>query len=113
MKVKALGNHYEEQALIYLTQKGFTLIKKNFYCRRGEIDLICLDQTQLVFIEVRYRSKSSHGNALESISYSKQQKIKKTAYYFLFTYPHFQHYVMRFDVIAIDAQTINWVKNAF
>ena len=113
MKIKALGNHHEQQALTYLTEKGLTLIKKNFHCRRGEIDLICFDQNQLVFIEVRYRSSNRYGNALESVTYSKQQKIKKTAHYFLFAHPHFQHYVMRFDVIAIDSQKINWVKNAF
>ena len=113
MKAKTLGNHYEQQALTYLTQNGLILLKKNFYCRRGEIDLICLDQTQLVFIEVRYRSNKNYGNALESVTYSKQQKIKKTAHYFLFTHPHFQQHGMRFDIIAMDRQTIQWVKNAF
>jgi putative endonuclease len=113
MKTKSTGSHYEYEALNYLKQKGLTLISQNFHCRRGEIDLICLDQNQLVFVEVRYRGGNHHGSALESVNYSKQQKIKKTAYYFLFNHPHFQHYATRFDVMAIDQNHINWVKNAF
>jgi len=113
MKTNTAGNHYEQEALHYLKQKGVQLISQNFHCRKGEIDLICLDQNQLVFVEVRYRSSNNHGSALESVNYSKQQKIKKTAYYFLFNYPHFRHYTMRFDVIAIDQKQIHWVKNAF
>lgn len=113
MQSKSLGSHYEHQALAYLLRNGLVLIKQNFLCRKGEIDLICLDQSELIFVEVRYRGTRSYGNALESVNYSKQQKIKKTAYYFLFAYPHFQHYSLRFDVIAIDQQNIQWVKHAF
>lgn len=113
MQSKSLGNYYERQALDYLLRNGLVLIKQNFLCRKGEIDLICLDQSQLVFIEVRYRRNSIYGNALESVNYSKQHKIKKTAYYFLFAYPHFQHYALRFDIIAIDQQNIQWIKHAF
>jgi putative endonuclease len=113
MTKKLLGAHYEEQALNYLKQKGCHLITKNFNCRMGEIDLICSDSMNLLFIEVRYRQKKAYGTALESVDFYKQKKIKKAAQYFLLEHLRFQNLFMRFDVVAIDDKEIKWIQGAF
>ena len=113
MTTRFLGAHYEQQALNYLQQKGCCLIAKNFNCRMGEVDLICSEQTALLFIEVRYRQQKAYGSALESVNFYKQKKIKKAAQYFLLAHPQFQNLFMRFDVVAIDDKEINWIQGAF
>ncbi|WP_292746923.1 YraN family protein, partial [Methylophaga sp. UBA3191] len=49
------GKQAEQLACNYLEKQGLKLVQRNFYCRRGEIDLIMQDGQTLVFIEVRYR----------------------------------------------------------
>jgi putative endonuclease len=114
------GNQYEQRALQHLKRKGLTLITKNFHSRFGEIDLIMEDKGTIVFIEVRYRGSNSHGSASESVTPRKQQKIIKTAKYFLSNNQLWERNV-RFDVVAISPVTrrflcrhhIDWITSAF
>src|SRR3990167_7943355 len=102
MSAKERGHFFEAKALQYLQQQGLTLIIQNFSCRFGEIDLILSEKKILVFVEVRFRGKASHGNALESINAHKQSKIRKTAQYFLLTHRQYHGHACRFDALAMD-----------
>ena len=107
---QVIGQAGEDQALMYLTQQGLTLVERNFRCKGGEIDLIMQDRATLVFVEVRKRANARHGGAAASITRSKQARLIIAAQIFL------QRYRMppasRFDVIAIDGGVVNWLKNA-
>lgn len=103
----------EKIAATYLQQKGMTLIKKNFGCKYGEIDLIMRDATSLVFVEVRLRRNADFGGAAMSINQSKQQKLTRTAEYYLQLHGNC---ACRFDVILMrstDINTVEWIQNAF
>ena len=110
-----IGKSKEKLACRYLEKKGFKLIEKNYYCRRGEIDLIMRDQDSLVFVEVRYRNNDRFGSALESINIHKQKRLIFTAEQYL--QQTRTPLAARFDVVAIsgseDNPSINWIKNAF
>ncbi|MDF2940268.1 MAG: protein Nwat [Gammaproteobacteria bacterium] len=111
---RKIGNDNENLALSFLKKKGLKLIAKNFYSRFGEIDLIMRDKETLVFVEVRYRGSEKFGSSLESVSWHKQQRLIKTAEYYLLSSP--QNLPCRFDVLAVsphNTQSINWIKNAF
>jgi len=114
-----IGNKGEQQALEFLVGEGLELICQNFYSRFGEIDLIMLEQTDnyLVFIEVRHRKNMGYGTARESINQAKQQKLRKTAEYFLLKNKKYRHQPARFDVILSTPtggkDSIEWLKNAF
>ena len=112
---KTIGAAMESKALAFLQEQGLKLLQRNFNTRMGEIDLIMTDQETLVFIEVRYRQNHSYGSALESVNFSKQQKLIKTAQYFLQTQKHYQKSDCRFDVIAFskDNNTPEWIRSAF
>jgi len=56
MNKRDTGNSYEDLACDYLTDQGCRIIKRNFSCRGGEIDIIYKDKEYLVFAEVKYRS---------------------------------------------------------
>jgi putative endonuclease len=114
---KTIGNRAEAEALKFLTQKGLRLVEKNFQCLMGEIDLIMEDKEHIVFIEVRSRSRSTHGNAAESITPAKIRKIIKTATLYLQMKKWLYKVNSRFDVLAIDfteqERQVTWLKNAF
>ena len=98
---RSKGEWAEGLAASYLQQQGLTLLRKNYFGRRGEIDLIMLDGQQLVFVEVRYRRQSNYGSAVASVDWRKQQKLIKTAQQFLLQEPQHRHRCCRFDVLGL------------
>jgi putative endonuclease len=91
------------------------LITKNYRARYGEIDLILKDKATIVFAEVRSRNSMVFGGAAASVTYTKQQKIIKTAMHYLLTHKLHNKMPMRFDVIAFEGKTeeLHWIKHAF
>lgn len=111
------GKQAERQACEYLQANGLYLLQKNYYCYHGEIDLIMQDQDDIVFIEVRSRGRIDYGNALESITKTKINKLIKTASHFLQKRKWLDKVNSRFDVIVIHPleakMQLEWIKNAF
>jgi putative endonuclease len=104
------GQAGEDQALVYLERNGLSLVERNFRCKGGEIDLIMRERGALVFVEVRKRAVSGYGGAAASVTPRKQRRLIIAAQVYL------QRYKMppacRFDVVAIDGASIDWLKNA-
>lgn len=109
------GKAAEDKALTYLTQQGLKLVARNFNSYVGEIDLIMRDKDYLVFIEVRQRSSNRFGDGIESITYTKRQKIIKTSEYYLIKNKVLDKFPLRFDMLSLDgkSQKITWIKDAF
>ena len=105
----------EEQARQYLQAQGLSWVTSNYHSRSGEIDLIMRDGSYLVFVEVRARSSAAFGGALASVTYSKQQKLIKTALFYLSVHRLHDKQAIRFDIVTIDGvpASIDWIKNAF
>ncbi len=80
----------------------------------GELDLIFSELGTIVFVEVRFRQSNSYGGALASVTPSKQQKLIKTALYYLKQSKRGFDHPIRFDVVSIEGKQghINWIKNA-
>lgn len=116
-KTQEIGQAAENAALQYLQQQGLRWVTSNFRCRLGEIDLIMYDRDSLVFVEVRYRQSSQFGDSLESVTTVKQDKLTRTASFYLQQQNLSDNRVCRFDVVGITAKagkiSIEWIKNAF
>lgn len=116
---KRKGLHYESLAKGYLEQKGLILLKQNYHCRFGEIDLIMLQQDILCFIEVKYRNSMRYGGAISSIPPQKRKKIVKTALCYIAENKRLNQHPMRFDALLVQQQEnrqdtcVNWIQNAF
>lgn len=114
---KQMGITGETVALEYLQKRGYRLVRRNFVCKAGEIDLIMHKDDMLVFVEVRSRKSNLYGEPSETVNRKKQDKIRKTAAYFLYTNPSFERYYCRFDVISIvwqeDTAAVEWLPDAF
>lgn len=110
----ARGQQAEELACAYLIQQGLQLVAKNYRTKMGEIDLLMMDKDALVFIEVRYRQSKNFGSGMETVTYTKQKKLIKTAQYYLQQQRLTDKVPCRFDIIDISNHTdIEWIKNAF
>lgn len=107
------GTCYERKAADYLKKQGLFILKYNYRCRAGEIDLIARDGQYVVFIEVKYRNINISGLSLEAVNPAKQRKICQVARYFLATEYCCMDVLCRFDVVGIDGNRIHWIKNAF
>lgn len=112
------GAQAETQALEVLRRHGLTLIERNYRVARGpsrragEIDLIMRDRDgTLVFVEVRARRSPQHGGAAASVTHSKQAKLIFAAQCYLSRLPQWPP--CRFDVVAVDAGQVHWLKAAF
>lgn len=111
------GFHWEKAAESYLCTQGLRLLQRNFSSRFGEIDLIMEDGQTLVFFEVKYRKSNHHGSGADAVTFHKQERISRTAAWYLAKNPHKAANTCRFDVISIHqdhgVQRIDWIKNAF
>ncbi len=112
------GTQAEQLARDYLEKRGLQWIASNFRTRRGEIDLIMSDASQLVFVEVRARARSRFASAAESITPAKMRRLHAAASAYLQARRLYNKVQCRFDVIAVEtageqSPTVDWIKNAF
>ena len=96
---KILGVYGENLASEYLKKKGWHLIGKNIKLFCGEIDLLFLDGSNLVIVEVKTKSDLSFGQASEMITPKKKKKLLQLA---KTLWQKFPQRTVRIDVIAID-----------
>lgn len=99
---RKIGFKGEDIAAKWLALQGFDIIKRNFYIRGGEIDIIALDGNTLVFVEVKFRTTEDFGRAEDHFGKKKRMRFKKTALHFL--KDHGQDYnsaEIRFDFITV------------
>jgi putative endonuclease len=113
----SIGRLWEDAAVEHLQANNLVILHRNFRCKVGEIDIIARDKNCVIFVEVRYRRNDAFGNAAESVTRAKQQKIIRTARFYLQTRTGAQDIECRFDVVAIspaiDTPRIEWIKDAF
>jgi putative endonuclease len=62
-----LGRRGEAAAAEYLTALGYRILDRNWRCPSGEIDIVALDGTELVIVEVKTRSGRGYGDPLEAV----------------------------------------------
>ena len=112
----------EDRAANLVRKAGLKILERNRKYPCGELDIIAREKKgwigndlTTVFIEVKIRSNPSHGQALETVTFSKQEKLRKAASLWLQEHDPKMQYPCRFDVIAFESAdaTYNWIKDAF
>jgi putative endonuclease len=110
-----LGIEGELLAKKYLIANNMVLCAANYRWKRQEIDLVFIDQSELVFVEVKTRTHEAYGAPEQAISITKQRHLISAA----------NGYIQekeidldaRFDVVSVIYNTyetrINHIKNAF
>jgi putative endonuclease len=85
----------------YLESRGFAILARNFRSRAGELDIVAREGETTVFVEVKERHGTSHGEAVEAVTFAKRQRIVRAARLFAAA-RGLSDAPLRFDVVAID-----------
>lgn len=108
------GQQAEARARAHLEAAGLVFIAANVRYRVGELDLVMRDGQTIVFVEVRARASAAWGGAAASVDGRKQQRIRYAAQLWLQAHGGRQGLpACRFDVVAIEAGRLNWIRQAF
>jgi putative endonuclease len=102
------GAAAEVLAAEFLQTRGLSIVKRNYRCRGGEIDLIARGGATLVFVEVRLRSSNAFGGARASITAAKRRRLKFAAGLFLSNLR--REPACRFDAILLDGLDQNRIE---
>ena len=78
---RAKGNIAEEKAVLYLQNRAYIILERNFYSRFGEIDIIASKDDVLHFIEVK--SGEDYELAIQNITPSKLSKFIRTVHVYM------------------------------
>ena len=106
------GRLAERRAAQFLESHGLHIIASNYQCRWGEIDIIALEGTTLIFAEVKFRSRSNWGAPADHVTFRKKQRLVRAAREFLSQPLSPSYEQIRFDVVACQ-RTIRWIQRAF
>ncbi|TMB62859.1 MAG: YraN family protein [Chloroflexi bacterium] len=70
------GEHVAERELIH---RGYEIVARNVRTRYGEIDLICRDRREFLFVEVKTRRAGSFVAAVEAVDPRKAARLEMLA----------------------------------
>ncbi len=111
------GNFYEAAVTDFLKKNKYKILKRNYFTKAGEVDIIGKDGEVITFIEVKAREAKSNINPFEAVDIYKQKKIINAAKSFLFKKNLFNSFI-RFDVVGVivdngKIKKIEIIKDAF
>jgi len=97
---RQLGSDGERAAERFLRRRGYTIVARNYRCRVGEIDLIALDGSSVVFVEVKTLSGTAFGAPYDAVGVRKQRQLARVAEYYLAA-QRLEDRDVRFDVVSV------------
>ncbi len=120
---RSIGRAGESIACDFLRKKGFEIIKRNYTVRGGEIDIIAENDSHIIFVEVKTRSRGhsteKYGRGAHAVNANKKEHFIFAAKSYLRAYQTEKK--PRLDVIEITldffegcvAADISHYENAF
>ncbi|MFP3897291.1 MAG: YraN family protein [Anaerolineales bacterium] len=104
-EVGRLGEALATQALV---KRGYEIVERNWYCARGEVDIVCRDGPCWVFVEVKTRHGHASGLPEDGLTENKIARLNDLARTYLA-----QHGIdkvnWRLDLVAIELDMQNRV----
>lgn len=97
-----------------LVQNNYRILERNIRHKFGEIDIVAEKEDTVCFVEVRTRDNARLGHPLETISPTKQKRVRRAAEAYLM-HKRISNRAIRFDVAYILWSTMEfgYVENAF
>ena len=118
---RKIGNAGEAFAAKHLRKNGYKIIKRNYVAVGGEIDIIAENKDTVAFVEVKTRTIGRENpkevRPAAAVTKDKQQKIIKTAKYFLGSKDNGKH--VSLDIVEVylnndgTPNKITHIENAF
>jgi putative endonuclease len=94
------GRIGEEAAAQALAARGYRVLVRNIRLGRGEIDLVCEHDGDVVFVEVKARRGAAFGTPAEAVTAGKQRALLALAARYLGRTGG-THRTCRFDVVEV------------
>ncbi len=101
-----IGRWAEDLASRFLSSQGLRIVERNVRERFSELDLVCRDGRELVFVEVRCRRKNGIMSAEETIGRQKWQRLCRGAE--LYTLREKWKGSWRIDLVSVDVDNDTW-----
>lgn len=103
-----MKNAGEEIAQTFLRSKGYEILERNFRVGQlGEVDIVCRDGPEIVFVEVKMRSGGGFGEPEEAVDFRKLAKIERVAEVYLGG----NLSKWRIDVVGIKGEEVVHIKD--
>ena len=83
---KKIGAAGEELAAEVLRSKGYYIVRRNFTCPYGEVDIVAVKDRVVSFVEVKTRTTVQYGSPAEAVDLRKQRHMRNAAKFFLSRY---------------------------
>lgn len=116
MTSRQTGDQGEALVCEYLKNHNYTIVKRNYTIKGGEIDIIATKADIVAFVEVKTRIKDALVSGYDAITKSKKMHIFMTAqHFYINTECRLQP---RFDVAVVETDhngdaCIDYIENAF
>jgi putative endonuclease len=94
-----LGTEGEALAALWLQERGFRLLHRNWRHSHYEIDIIASRETVLHFIEIKTRRSKKFGEPEESVDKKKIINLMKAGAEFQYQFPGWKR--VQYDVLSI------------
>ena len=110
---RQLGRDGEDAVARWYQDQGYHVVARNWRCRDGELDLILRKGRTFVFCEVKTRTSTAFGAPQESVTRTKQARIRHLAARWLGEEAEMSASGIRFDVAAVLDGGIEVLEGAF
>lgn len=94
------GSRGEDLAADHLEAAGYRVLARNYRTKAGEIDIVALQGSTLVFCEVKTRRDDRFGVPAEAVDRAKQSRLRRLAAHWLVEHKPGPVDV-RFDVVSV------------
>jgi putative endonuclease len=105
------GRRGEQLAARHLKRCGYLILARNYRAAGAEIDLVALDDSTLVFVEVKFRAGPGFGTPVEAVDFEKRERIRRAARAFA-EWRRVPDLPARFDVVALRRRWPLWPAGA-
>jgi len=96
------GSRAERAAVRFLRRLGWRVVRRNYSCPHGEIDIVAVEGRTVVFVEVRSTESGDEERPAASVNHEKQTRLTKLALHFL------QEHRLLNEAARFDVLTVTW-----
>ena len=100
MRSNAVGRYGENVAASYLTRAGWQVLDRNWRGPSGELDIVALQGSELVVVEVKTRTGDGFGHPAEAVDRRKLGRLRRLAGQWLEAHD-LRPTSVRIDVLAV------------
>jgi putative endonuclease len=111
---QARGRFGEDLASRWYTQRGFTVLERNWRGEGGELDLVVHRPGLVVVVEVKARASAAYGLPAEAVGPAKQRRVRRLGAQWLAGPGRSVGRVeVRFDVASVLGTEVTVIEAAF